>query len=102
MLSPEYGWLGASPDGIKECHCCRDRLVEFTCPYTSRNMDPKMAFLLDTVGGAIDANGKHFLRKNHIHYFQVQTGMSVCGLKQCDFVVFTNMGIFMAKTQLIL
>ena len=99
VLSPDHGWVGASPDGIRECHCCEDTLVEFKCPYTGRDMDPKSAFLLDTVGGAINEVGFPYIRKNHIHYFQVQTGMAVCGLKQCDFVVFTNMGIYIAKVE---
>ena len=99
VLSPDHGWVGASPDGIRECYCCEDTLVEFKCPYTGRDMDPKSAFLLDTVGGAINIAGFPYIRKNHIHYFQVQTGMAVCGLKQCDFVVFTNMGIFLAKVE---
>ncbi len=99
VVSPDHGWVGASPDGIRECYCCEDTLVEFKCPYTGRDMDPKSAFLLDTVGGAINKAGFPYIRKNHIHYFQVQTGMAVCGLKQCDFVVFTNMGIFLAKVE---
>ncbi|CAB3995533.1 Carboxypeptidase D [Paramuricea clavata] len=99
VLSPDHGWVGASPDGIRECHFCEDTLVEFKCPYTGRDMDPKSAFLLDTVGGAINEAGFPYIRKNRIHYFQVQTGMAVCGLKQCDFVVFTNMGIYIAKVE---
>jgi hypothetical protein len=99
VLSLDHGWVGASPDGIRKCHCCEDTLVEFKCPYTGRDMDPKSAFLLDTVGGAINEAGFPYIRKNHIHYFQVQTGMAVCGLKQCDFVVFTNMGIYIAKVE---
>ena len=35
-----------------------------------------------------------FLNKNCLHYFQVQTGMAVLGLKTCDFVTFTSKGIF--------
>ena len=61
-------------------------------------MEPKTAFILYSVGGAIDSNGLPYMRKNHIHYFQIQTGMAVCGLKQCDFVVYTNQGIYMVKT----
>ena len=58
------------------------------------------AFLLDSVGGAIDCNGgEPCICKNHIHYFQIQTGMAVCGLGQCDFVVFTEKGIFMANIE---
>jgi hypothetical protein len=29
VLSPDNGWVGASPDGIRECYCCEDTLVEF-------------------------------------------------------------------------
>ena len=39
-------------------------------------------------------NGNVFLDKNHLHYFQVQTGMAVAGLKTCDFVTHTSKGIF--------
>ena len=91
VLSSEYGWIGASPDGIRTCACCVQTLVEFKCPLTGKDMDPKTAFLLDSVGGPFNC------RKNHIHYFQIQTGMAVCGLKKCDFVVFTNKGIFVAN-----
>lgn len=97
VLSSDYGWVGASPDGIRECGCCSDTLVEFKCPFTGKDMDPKAAFLLGSVGGAIDCNGLPYIRENHIHYFQIQTGMAVCGLKQCDFVLFTNKGIFMVN-----
>lgn len=96
VVHPVHGWVGASPNGIRQCCCCMDTLVEFKCPYLGRDMDPKSAFLLDSVGGAVDETGLPYIRKNHIHYFQVQTGMAVCGLKQCDFVVFTNLGIYMA------
>ena len=47
------------------------------------DMDPKEAFLLETVGGDTDKNGNSFLKKTtHLHYFQIQTGMAVCGLKK--------------------
>ena len=59
---------------------------------------PKQHFF-QTVDGAIDCNGEPYICKNHIHYFQIQTGMAVCGLKQCDFVVFTEKGIFMANIE---
>ena len=70
-------------------------LVECKCPYTGKDMESKTASILDSVGGAIDSNGLPYIRKNHIYYFQIETGMAVCGLKQCDFVVCTNQGIYM-------
>ena len=95
MLSEEHGWLGASPDGIRKCACCPNALLEIKCPYKGADMDPKEAFLLETVGG--DKNGNYFLKTTHLHYFQIQTGMAVCGLKKCDFVVFTPKGIYVVN-----
>ena len=97
VLSGKYGWLGASPDGIRKCDCCPDTLVEIKCPYKGFDMHPKEAFLLDTIGGCVDKNGTCYLRRNHLHYFQIQTGMAVCGVTQCDFIVFTNKGIHVVQ-----
>ena len=47
--------------------------------------------------GKKDKDGKYFLDENHLHYFQVQTGMAVSGLKTCDFVTYTSKGIFVVK-----
>ena len=94
VLSGEHGWLGASPDGIRKCSCCPYTLLEIKCPFKGADIDPKEAFLLDTIGGNIDKDGNYFLKTTHIHYFQIQTGMAVCGLKKCDFVVFTSKGIY--------
>ena len=38
--------------------------------------------------------GIFFLGKNHLHYFQVQIGMAISGLKTCHFVTNTSKGIF--------
>ena len=37
-----------------------------------------------------------FLDKNYLHYFQVQTGMAISGLKTYHFVTYTSKGIFIA------
>ena len=60
-------------------------------------MDPKDAFLLDTVGGKVENNGNYYLKKNYLYYFQVQTAMTVCNLTHCDFIVFTIKGINIVK-----
>ena len=57
-------------------------------------MNPKEALLWETVGGDTDKDGNYFLKATHLHYFQIQTGMAVCGLTNCDFVVFTCKGIY--------
>ena len=35
-----------------------------------------------------------FLDKNHLHFFQVQTGMAISGLKTSHFVTYTSKRIF--------
>ena len=97
MISESHPWLAASLDGIATCKCCQPRVAEFKAPYNGWEMDPKDAFLLDTVGGEIGADGQLKLKSNHLHYFQVQTQMAVRGLKTCDFVIFTSKGILIVE-----
>ena len=81
QISSSYSWIEASLDGIRKCQCCKPTVEEIKCPFKGKDFDPKIAFLLPTVGGKNDKNGNVFLDKNHLHYFQVQTGMAVAGLK---------------------
>ena len=69
-------------------------MVDFKCPFTGKDLDPKIAFLLPSIGGKKDQEGKYFLDENHIHYFQVQTCIPVSGFKTSDFVTYTSEGIF--------
>lgn len=94
LISRQYSWIGASLDGIRKCQCCDPSVVELKCPFTGKDLDPKIAFLLPSIGGKKDQEGKYFLDENHIHYFQVQTCMAVSGFKTCDFVTYTSKGIF--------
>ena len=57
----------------------------------------KFGFLLPSVGGKKDTDEQYFLDENHLHYFQVQTGVAFSGLKTCDFVTYTSKGIFVVK-----
>ena len=63
-------------------------------PVKGKDLDPKIAFLLPSVGGKKGKEGKHFIDKNHVHYFQAQTCIAVSGSKTCDFVAYTSKGIF--------
>ena len=93
MLDPEYSWLGASLDGVRKCECCKPITLEIKCPYKGKEMDPKMAFLLPSVGVVIEKHGRRQLRKNHIHYFQIQHGMAIAHMNTCDFILYTSKGI---------
>ena len=97
LLSTEYSWLGASLDGIRKCSCCNPAVVEFKCPFNGKDLDPKNAFLLPSVGGVKDKDGNFSLDNNHLHYFQVQTYMAVSGYNTCEFVTYTSKGIHVVK-----
>lgn len=101
LISRQYSWIGASLDGIRKCQCCDPSVAEFKCPFTGKDLDPKIAFLLPTIGIKKDEEGKNFLDENDIHYFQVQTCMALSGFKTCDFVTFTSKDILVV-IQLIL
>ena len=99
-MSKRYSCLGASLDGIRKCKCCvccEPTVVEFKCPFNGKDLDPKSAFLLESVGGMCNATGKLTLKPSHRHYFQVRTEMAVAGLPSCDFVIYTNKGILVVQ-----
>ena len=46
VISSDYPFLGASPDGLVSCDCCGEGLVEIKCPFRYRNMTPDCAIAL--------------------------------------------------------
>ena len=44
-------------------------IVEIKCPFKGNDLDPKIAFLLPTVGGKKDENGNVFLDKKSLTLF---------------------------------
>ena len=51
IISRHYSWIGASLDGIRKCLWCDPTAVEIKCPFKRKYLDPKVAFLLPSVGG---------------------------------------------------
>ena len=37
VISPQYPYLGASPDGFIQCECCGDGIIEIKCPFSVRD-----------------------------------------------------------------
>ena len=60
LVSSSYFWIGASLNGIRKFHCCDPSVEEIKCPFKGRDLDPKIAFLLPTVGGKKEENGNFF------------------------------------------
>jgi len=80
VISTEYPYIGASPDGVVQCDCCGCGVLEIKCPYCIRESTPNEASYLDD-------NGK--LSEKHGYYYQVQTQLLVCSANYADFVVAT-------------
>ncbi len=88
-INPEWPFLGASPDGVVNCHCCSKGVVEIKCPYCHRNDDIIESTTDKKFCLKKGANDSCFLDKSHSYYYQVQTQIFICEVEYCDFVVCT-------------
>lgn len=98
IINPCCPYIGASPDGkvIDRSSYEHFGLLEIKCPYKYRNNTP------EEVAGNADfclevRNGELHLKKEHAYYYQVIGQMAVAGIAWCDFVVFTNKGLFVER-----
>ena len=92
FTSKDHPYLGASPDGIVKCKCCRTRLVEIKCSLKYQDISPPEvadinSYHLETINGEIK------VKKTSPWYYQIQTQMGVCKIDKCDLVFFTRKGI---------
>ena len=95
IILPEYGWLGASPDGIvrdptSEQPC---GIIEIKCPYSKREMTPQEA-CIDPSFYCKLVDSKVCLNTTHSYYHQVQLQLYVGAdlYFWCDFCVYTCKG----------
>ena len=68
-------------------------VVEYKCPWKHKDLHPKQAFLTHEIGG-LEKNNRFLLASSSPYYYQIQTQMFVAELSLCDFVVWTNQGIY--------
>ena len=87
FIDTENPFLGASPDGISQCDCCEERVVEIKCPYCYKEGLPDE----DTSNFCmVNEGGKWTLKRDHTYFYQVQLQLHVCGMNYADFVVWTR------------
>ena len=76
VISEDYTFIAATPNGFRHCACCGEGVVEIKCSYCT---DPEStAFLKD---GS--------LLSSHQYYYQIQTQMLVGEMDFGDFIVCT-------------
>ena len=95
-VNPSYPHLGATPDGIINCDCCGDGVIEIKCPYKHRDKHPHHVadpqFYLKR-----NNDGQLHLCRNHEYYSQIQGQLAVCEKEYCDFVCWTPHGMHVER-----
>ena len=79
LIQSNYQFLAATPDGITQCECCGNGVVEVKCPYCKKDSNP------DTADGLVNGS----LKNDHQYYYQIQLQMFVCNVEHVDFVICT-------------
>lgn len=74
---PGCPFIGASPDGILQCDCCLERILEVKCPMSIQKF--------------LDRHVKNEkLKKTSLHYTQMQVQMGATGLNSGVLLVYHN------------
>lgn len=93
---PSCPHLGASPDGMIACECCREGLIEIKCTYKYRDVDPNgihdPSFYLKQ-----SETGHLQLSRTHQCYHQVQAQLALCEKEFCDFICWTPHGMYIER-----
>ena len=83
VISPQWPFIAASPDGVVNCKCCEKIILEIKCPYIHRNDRIELAVSNDRNFCLEVHEDTLHLNRNH----EVQTQMFVCNVYYCDFCV---------------
>ena len=88
-INPSFPHLGASPDGVVQCECCGNGVLEITCPYmynarehsiSDAVMEGIIDFLEKTPQGIV-------LKQSHQYFYQIQAHIGICAATYADLVV---------------
>lgn len=99
VISIDYPFLAGSPDG-KVCDNGVTGIIEIKCPSSVKDLTIEQAvssekaqsFFLEKVGAS-----EYRLKRDHIHWFQVQGQLLVSGAPFCDFITFTQQDLHVER-----
>ena len=91
VISSQWPFVGAFPDGVVNCTCCGREVLEIKCPYCHRESGLQTAAAQDSQFCLKASHGELRLDHNHAYYYQVQTKLFVCDVQYADFCVCTFM-----------
>lgn len=96
VIYQEHNYLACSPDGwVEDIGIIGENyygIVEFKCPYNTRDMTPIEACQTKNFFCTLE-QGIPTLKCGHNYFFQVQGLMAITKTNWCDFVVWTTKGI---------
>lgn len=86
VVHPEYGFLGASPDGV----IADLILAEIKCPFKLKGLthDEAKKSIGEAFIQCLDRSGK--LKRNHNYYYQIQGQLETTGLDMAIFVIYSE------------
>lgn len=96
IINKLWPFLGASPDGIRICECCKKKLIEVKSMYAKRNLPPQIA-----AKEYLELVDDEFVLKRETKWnYQIQGLMGISGILHCDLVIYTHKGILIAMLSL--
>ena len=80
-------FFGASPDGLIDCECCGQGVLELKCPYCIKDDEATVSILKYLIS---DNNGHTLrLKEEHPYFYQCQAQMLCTERKYADFFVWS-------------
>lgn len=76
-VSKQYPYMGVSPDGLVQCKCCGNRLLEIKCTYTHKDLSPDEVATRDTNYFVYIDDNNVKLKTNTSWYYQIQTQLGL-------------------------
>ncbi|XP_078658592.1 uncharacterized protein LOC144903975 [Branchiostoma floridae x Branchiostoma belcheri] len=95
-INNDWPYLGATPDGMVECRCCGTGVCEMKCPFSAKDLLP--TDLASTGNFCLKkTNDTVHLDHSHAYYYQAQAQIFICDVEYCDFVIWTNKGVYIER-----
>ncbi|KAJ8914642.1 hypothetical protein NQ315_015381 [Exocentrus adspersus] len=88
IISESNPFLAYSPDGIIIENNVPIKLLEIKCPF--KGQEVTAVSLFHSCSYLKIENDRMVLNKKHTYYGQVQLGMAILNLKECDFIVYSS------------
>ncbi|XP_050502458.1 uncharacterized protein LOC114339303 [Diabrotica virgifera virgifera] len=88
IVNPQVPWVGFSPDALLDEDNKVTRLIEIKCPILGKSKS--VLSIVRQLSYIKIINGQLQLNKKHQYYAQVQLGMGILGIKDCDLFIYCS------------